>query len=149
MTQVVDLLVDDQSNCFGDSNTVMFVLVPQQSCSGSTVYHCEYVFVWFVDVYVTTLLYDCLLEKLIFWWIFITSVQCTYKCRYTCTHIYTNKHIHLHTFLSTVSYSCHLAISSHLEISSYHKFYQQYFQILLNYKKLEKFIAIKRKKLNK
>ena len=34
-------------------------------------------------------------------------------------------------------------------VASCYKFYQQCFEILLNYKKLEEFIALKREKINK
>ena len=44
---------------------------------------------------------------------------------------YTHTQTNIYKFLPTVYYSCHLVISS------YHKSYQQNFDILLNYKKLE------------
>ena len=48
-------------------------------------------------------------------------------------------YIYMHTY--SHRYSCRLVISS------YHKSFQQYFDKLLNYKNLEKFIAIKRKNI--
>ena len=56
-------------------------------------------------------------------------------------HILTYIHTptHLHTILPTIYYSCLLVISS------YCKSYKQYFDNLLNYTKLEKFNAIKKK----
>ena len=65
---------------------------------------------------------------------------------YTYIYRYTHKHTHtptqLHTLLPTVYYSCHLVISS------YHKSYQQYFDILLDYKKVEIY-CYEKKKINK
>ena len=59
-------------------------------------------------------------------------------------HILTNTHTptHLHKLLPTVYYSCHLVVSS------YHKSYKQYFDILLDYKKVETY-CYKKKKISK
>ena len=57
-------------------------------------------------------------------------------------HIHTHTSTHLHKNFPTIYYSYHLVIFN------YHKSYQQYFDNSLNYKKLEKLIAAKRRKIN-
>ena len=64
-------------------------------------------------------------------------LQSTYIYIYTYTRIHI--HTHLHKVLPTIYYSCCLVISI------YRKSYQQYFDILLNYKKLEIDCYIKNK----
>ena len=98
--------------------------------------------VCFVDVYVTTSLYNCLLE---------VSVDDILSQIYNNPHIYTQIHTHILTYIHTpthlhIKFCLQYIIAVVLMISSYDKFYQQYIDSLLNYKKLEKLIAIKRKK---
>ena len=62
---------------------------------------------------------------------------------YTHSHTHTHTHTYIHTILPTVYYSCHLVVSS------YHKSYLQYFDILLNYIKLQTFCYKKKKQINK
>ena len=57
-------------------------------------------------------------------------------------HIHTHTSTHLHKDFPTIYYSYHFVIFN------YHKSYQQYFDNSLNYKKLEKLIAAKRRKIN-
>ena len=86
--------------------------------------------VCFVDGSVTTSLYSCTLEVPV-----DDILSQVYKNAHIYTQAYTYTHIHtpthLHKVLPTVYYICHLVISN------YHKFYQQYFDILLNYKVLD------------
>ena len=97
-----------------------------------------FLFFCFFDGNVTTSLFNCLLE------VSVDDIFSQVDNIYAYIHAHILKYIrtptHLHKFLPTIHYSCRLAISS------YHKSYQQYFDNSLNYKKLEKFIAIKRKK---
>ena len=101
-------------------------------------------FVCFVHGYVTTSLYNCLLE---------VSVDEILSQFFNNAHIYTHIEKHILTYiykhprtykkvLLTTYYSGCLVISSH------HKSYQQYFDNLLNDKNLEKFIPIKKSKWN-
>ena len=62
---------------------------------------------------------------------------------YTHTHIHTHPHTHTNKFLPTVYYR------GHLVITSYHKSYQPYFDILLNYTKLEIYCYKRKKNMNK
>ena len=97
--------------------------------------------VCFVDGSVTRSPYNCTLEVPV-----DDILSQVYKNAhiYTQAYTYTHKHTptHLHKVLPTVYYICHLVISN------YHKFYQQYFDILLNYKVLDIY-CYKKKKINK
>ena len=97
--------------------------------------------VCFVDGSVTRGPYNCTLEVPV-----DDILSQVYKNAhiYTQAYTYTHKHTptHLHKVLPTVYYVCHLVISN------YHKFYQQYFDILLNYKVLDIY-CYKKKKINK
>ena len=98
-------------------------------------------FVCFADGYVTTSLYNDLLEMSvddILWHVYNNAHINTHIHTNILTYIHTPTH--LHKVLRRIYYSCRLLICS------YHKSYQQYFDSLLNYQKLEKFIATKRRK---
>ena len=81
-------------------------------------------------------------------------LKCQFLMFYTHKHKHKHIHINIHTYSHTHTTFLHKALSKiyyicGLVISGYHKSYQQYFDILLNYIKLEKFIAIKRNKISK
>ena len=87
-------------------------------------------------------IYNCLLE---------VSVDDILSQIYNNPHIYTQIHTHILTYIHTpthlhIKFCLQYIIAVVLMISSYDKFYQQYIDSLLNYKKLEKLIAIKKKK---
>ena len=58
-------------------------------------------------------------------------------------HAYSHTHTKPHTYTHKVLLAVHY--SSYLVISSYHKSYQKYFDILLNYKKTRNLLLLKEK----
>ena len=147
MTLVVGVITWWSERLIWDFNTITLSLAPQQNWSGPTAHHCEYYFFFFFSLFCWWLCNhkSSLFAWSVSWWYFIKSL-------YDNSHIYTHMHTHrltytyLHTYtyevLPTVYYSCHLVVFN------YHKSYQQYFHILLNYKKLEIY-CYKEKAINK
>ena len=146
MTEVLGLISWWLEWLFEDFNTIVFALAPQQNWLGFTAHDCEYVFLFacffgFFYVYITTSLCNCLLKVSVD---DILSQAYNNAYIYRHTHILTCIHTKVHKVLLTIYNSCRLVIWS------YHKSYQQCFDILLNYKKLEKFVAVKNfKKISK
>ena len=66
-------------------------------------------------------------------------------------HMYIHMHIFSHTQVHTYRHKVlpTLYDSCYLVLSSYHKSYQQYFDILLNYTKSENYCCRKNKNINK
>ena len=110
-------------------------------CSGSSAERIRYTLPTAVDIFLFLLLmvrelqviHNCFLEVSV-----DDILSQVFILMHTHIHIYIHIYSHTHTphtcihnVLTAVYYSCHLMISS------YQKSYQQYFDILLNYKNLE------------